>query len=245
MIPFERQNIKTVLFDLDGTLLQIEMQNYISTYAASLAASLHQRAATDKVVDAVFSAIRSLIKRDSGDISNEAYFFRHIADLLQLDVELIGRNFAGFFSTGLPVLDPFIQPLDLARSLLEACLERGLDIVIATNPVFPKVVVESRLARAKLADFPFHRVTSYENCRRCKPNPVYFSDILTELNLPAESCLMIGNDTKHDLAARKVGIPTFLVDTWLIDRCQGDFTTDLRGGHTDLLDFIMTIDKQR
>ena len=64
-------------------------------------------------------------------------------------------------------------------------------------------------------------------------------------NLQAEECLMVGNDSRHDLAARDVGIPTFLVDTWLIDRCQGDFTADLRGDHSFLLDFIMTIDKQR
>jgi FMN phosphatase YigB (HAD superfamily) len=120
-----------------------------------------------------------------------------------------------------------------------------LNVVIATNPVFPMRVVESRLARAGLAGFDFQLITSSENCRRCKPNPDYFNDILTQLKLPAEACLMVGNDSEHDLAARKVGIPTFLVDTWLIDRCDGDFTTDLRGDHSALLDFIMTIDKQR
>ena len=240
-----RQNIKTILFDLDGTLLQVEMQKYIPTYANSLAARLHEQVDPAITVDTIFSAINALINRDSGHGSNESFFLQYIADRLNLDVDRIGAGFNGFVTEDLALLDPLMQPLALARELIEQSMKRGLNVVIATNPVFPMRVVESRLARAGLADFDFQLVTSYENCRRCKPNPDYFNDILTQLNLPAEACLMVGNDSKHDLAARKVGIPTFLVDTWLIDRCDGDFTTDLRGGHSALLDFIMTIDKQR
>jgi FMN phosphatase YigB (HAD superfamily) len=244
MTLLNKKRIKAILFDLDGTLLEIEMQKYISIYAASLAACLHDLVAVDKTVDAIFSAIHALINRASGQASNAAYFHQHIAGRLGLDAELVERSFAGFLSDGLSILDPLMQPTSLARTLIEQSQERGITVVIATNPVFPEVVVESRLARAGLADFNFQLVTSYENCSRCKPNPDYFSDIMARLNLSAEACLMVGNDTKHDLAARKLGIPTFLVDTWLIDRCQGDFKSDLRGDHSALLEFIMTIDKQ-
>jgi hypothetical protein len=48
---------------------------------------------------------------------------------------------------------------------------------------------------------------------------------------------MVGNDTEHDLSATRVGIKTFLVDTWLIDRGT-DFAPDYRGGHLDLYRFL-------
>jgi len=245
MTLLDKNKIKAILFDLDGTLLEIEMQKYIPSYAASLAARLHHLVAVDKTVAAIFSAISALINRESGQASNATYFHQHIADRLDLDAERVERSFAGFFSDGLAILDPHMQPHPLARTLIEQSLKRGLTVVIATNPVFPQVVVEARLARAGLAEFNFQLVTSFENCSRCKPNPEYFRAIMTRLNLSAEACLMVGNDTKHDLAARKLGIPTFLVDTWLIDRCQGEFKSDLRGDHSALLEFIMTIDKQR
>ena len=244
-IPINKNRLQAILFDLDGTLLQVEMQDYIPTYATSLAERLNPQVATDKTVDAIYSAISALINRDYGHSSNEIYFLRHIADRLDLDIDSVAESFTEFFSGDLSFLDPLMQPLSLARPLIEQSLERDLTVVIATNPVFPRAVVEARLARAGLSDFDFRLVTSYENTRRCKPNPDYFTDILTHLNLQAEDCLMVGNDSRHDLAAREVGIPTFLVDTWLIDRCQGDFTTDLRGDHSFLLDFIMAIDKQR
>jgi FMN phosphatase YigB (HAD superfamily) len=245
MIPIVPQNIEAILFDLDGTLLEIEMQKYIPAYAGYLAASLQSEVEPGKTINGIFSAINALINRPSGHVTNESYFFQHIADQLNLDINLIRSSFINRFSQDLTFLDPLMQPMPLTRELICQCTIRDITIVIATNPVFPRVVIESRLARAGLTDVGFNLVTSYENCCCCKPNPDYFSSILTLLDLPASACLMVGNDSGHDLAARKVGIPTFLIDTWLIDRCHGDFMTELRGDHRALLDFIMAIDKLR
>lgn len=243
--PIDRDRIEAILFDLDGTLLQVEMHKYIPAYVAALADRLSDRVEVARTSDAIFSAISALIGRDDGHNSNETFFLQHVADQLELDVALVESRFTGFFAGDLSSLDSLMQPLDLARPLIEQSLKRGLAVIIATNPVFPKSVVEARLVRAGLSDFDFHLVTCFENSRRCKPNPDYFIDILTHLDLKADNCLMVGNDSKHDLAAREIGIPTFLVDTWMIDRCQGNFTTDFRGDHSALLDFIMTIDKRR
>lgn len=241
----DRKNIRTILFDLDGTLLQVEMQEYIPNYVASLVDRLKNHSGAEQTSAAIFSAISALIRRDSGETSNETFFFQHIADLLDLDRLTVADSFGDFFTGDLSHLDPLMQPLALAGELVEQSLRQGLEVVIATNPVFPRAVVEARLARAGLAQFDFRLVTCFENCRRCKPNPDYFADLLDTLDLNPNDCLMVGNDTEHDLAARKIGIPTFLVDTWLIDRCRGQFETDLRGDHSALLDYIVDIGKLR
>jgi FMN phosphatase YigB (HAD superfamily) len=244
-LPVDRNRIEAILFDLDGTLLQVEMHKYIPAYVAALADRLSDQTDVDKTADAIFSAISALIRREEGHNSNETFFLHYVADHLELDVMLVESRFNEFYTGDLSSLDTLMQPLELARTLIEQSQARGLEVIIATNPVFPKAVVESRLVRAGLSDFDFHLVTCFENSRRCKPNPDYFIDILTHLNLKADNCLMVGNDSMHDLAAGEVGIPTFLVDTWLIDRSRGNFTTDFRGDHIALLDFIMTIGKRR
>jgi len=48
---------------------------------------------------------------------------------------------------------------------------------------------------------------------------------------------MVGNDTEHDLSASHLGMTTFLVDTWLIDR-RPEFVPDFRGSHLDLFRFL-------
>ena len=87
-----------------------------------------------------------------------------------------------------------------------------------------------------LGDLPFRPVTSYETRRHCKPHPGFFTDLLEELALPAQACLMVGNDTLHDLSATRVGMPTCLLTTWRIDRAAPAFPADWEGTHQALFE---------
>jgi FMN phosphatase YigB (HAD superfamily) len=85
-----------------------------------------------------------------------------------------------------------------------------------------------------LADLPFEPITSYETSRHCKPHPGFFRDLLGRLRLPAQACLMVGNDSSHDLAAGQVGMATCLLTTWRIDR-EPRYRADWEGSHLALL----------
>ena len=60
---------------------------------------------------------------------------------------------------------------------------------------------------------------------------------------PAE-CLMVGNDVEEDLVAKEIGMKTFLVDTFLINRREMPIVTDYRGSLTDYLELISRIPKR-
>jgi FMN phosphatase YigB (HAD superfamily) len=230
--------VKAVLFDLDGTLLQVEMNAFIPAYIDKLAvhfADVAERRAFTRVVRA---ATFALIQSDDGETTNEELFHAAIERQLGIDGRLFGQRLERFYDDGMADLEGLIRPLPLARNILARCFERGLKVVIATNPVFPRAVVEARLRWGGLADFPFELVTTFENSRYCKPNPRYFHDVLDHLGLVPEEVVMVGNDTEHDLGARDAGIATFLVDTWLVDRLDGAYRADIRGGHMDLFRFV-------
>jgi FMN phosphatase YigB (HAD superfamily) len=230
--------VEAVLFDLDGTLLQVEMGEFIPAYIGGLAAHCADLAEPGAFGRAVRGAISALIANDDGSRSNEALFQAALERHLGITPVLFAERLARFCADGLADLAPLIRPLPLARNILTRCRERGLAVVVATNPVFPRPVIEARLAWGGLAGFPFRHITTCENSRFCKPNPRYFTDLLESLRLAPHQALMVGNDTEHDLAARPAGIPTFLVDTWLVDRLGGAFAADFRGGHLDLFRFL-------
>jgi len=214
------------------------MGEFIPAYIGGLAghfADVVRRGAFERLVR---GAIHALLARDDGEISNEAMFLGILGRHLGLEAGECGARLQRYCADGLAELAPLVRPLPLARAILECCFERGLKVAVATNPVFPRRMIEARLRWGGIAEFPFERVTTYENCRFCKPHPGYFRDLLGKLGLAPGECLMIGNDTGHDLAARVAGIPTFLVDTWLVDRKGGDFVADFRGGHPELLQFL-------
>ena len=61
---------------------------------------------------------------------------------------------------------------------------------------------------------------------------------MERLQLPAEACLMVGNDTLHDLSASQVGMQTCLLTPWSIKRPGAHFKADWQGDHEELLALI-------
>jgi FMN phosphatase YigB (HAD superfamily) len=231
-------SVKGVLFDLDGTLLQVEMREFIPAYIQGLAKHFPDAPDPATFDRAVKDSIRALLASDEGAVNNEQFFLTALGRQLGLDAALCGERVRRYCANGMAGLESLVRPLALARNILARCFERGLRVALATNPVFPRQLVEARLRWAEIADFPFDYVTTFDNSRYCKPHPAYFRDVLSQLGLTPEECIMVGNDTEHDLGARSAGITTFLVDTWLLDRAKGDYVTDFRGGHCDLFQFL-------
>ncbi len=238
MDAMNKKTYRGILFDLDGTLLQVEMKQFIPAYTRGLAACFDDVADPKRFADVLLHATLALLRRQDGSQSNESFFLAMLADSLEIDAALFNHRLQAYCEDGLQKLASLVQPHPLARNILERCRQAGLRVVLATNPVFPRSVVEARMSWGGLLDYPFELVTSYENSRFCKPHPGYFADILDYLQLSPDQCLMIGNDTEHDLAARQGGVATFLVDTWLVDRCDGSFATDYRGGLAELYRFV-------
>ncbi|WP_305043388.1 HAD family hydrolase [Geoalkalibacter sp.] len=236
--PVSPSGLRAVLFDLDGTLLHVEMNSFIPAYVQGLARHFTDFAPRSRFVDTVIKATFALLHDDSAAETNQTLFLRALERHLGIAPDQFEERLGAYVQDGMRGLQPLIEPLGLAPDILELCFARGWTVVIATNPVFPRELVEARLRWGGLDAYPYHLVTSYENTRFCKPHPGYFRDILETFDLAPEQCLMVGNDTEHDLAAGQVGIPTWLVDTWLVDRLGGGYRYDFRGDHRNLLQFL-------
>jgi len=230
--------IQAVLFDLDGTLIEVDMQRFVPAYLRRLAARLAGCADPRRVMRTLQAAVMTMLDGTAGECSLQELLRTTLAEQLQLAWPDYQAGLAVFCREDLEELRPLVAPHPLARPLVEACLARGWRVVLATNPIFPRAVIEARLAWGGLADLPFQPVTSYESSRHCKPHAGFFTDLLTELNLAPQACLMVGNDTFHDLAAGRAGLPTCLLTTWRIDRPGLALSADWEGPHHALLELF-------
>jgi len=230
--------LKGILFDLDGTLLGVNMRRFIPAYLDALFNFFEDLAERDRFSRVLRASIGHLLASEEGGRTNEAKFLDVIQSNLGIADNQFRERMDSFCLEGLDVLAPFIEPHPLARDVLNRCFDMGLKVAIATNPVFPRPLVDARLAWGGIIDFPYDWIASMENTRYCKPHPEFFLDVLATLELAPSDTLMVGNDTQHDLGARGVGIPVFLVDTWIEDRLGGVFAVDLRGDLSDLLAFL-------
>jgi FMN phosphatase YigB (HAD superfamily) len=231
-------NFAAVLFDLDGTLLQVEMRHFIPRYVAGFHNCCSDLVDFERLMRVMRSGIRLLLETVDGSRSNEDRLFAFAASSLELDELLLRERFARFLATGLDELADAVLPIPEAPSLLEHCRRAGVPLVLATNPVFPRTLIEARCRWAGIDLGHFEFLTCFENSYHCKPQPGYFLDIAAKLQVDPKSCLMIGNDTSHDLAATEAGMTTWLVDSFLLERNGPSWEPDYRGDHRQLLSYL-------
>ena len=122
---------------------------------------------------------------------------------------------------------------DAAR-IVAALRGAGKDVVLATNPIFPRTATENRIRWAGLAPEDFLYYTTYENAHYCKPNLRYYTEVLEKIGRRPEECLMVGNDAEEDMAASTLGMQVFLLTDCLINRRGADLTAYVRGGFPEL-----------
>jgi FMN phosphatase YigB (HAD superfamily) len=233
-------DVRGILFDLDGTLLNVEMNAFVFSYVEGLSRFFTDLANHRDFVSAVLGSAFEMLNSDDGSRTNEKFFLDRMSQRLGIPPLLFKDRLEDFYRDGLPSLAPLVRPFPLARRILRHCFEDDLKVIIATNPVFPRPVVDARIQWGKLDNFPFDLVTSYENCRFCKPNPRYFQDILYSQGLHPGESLMVGNDSDFDLPAGQAGIATFLLNDCL-GRGTNVRKADFRGNHEDLLQLVKEI----
>lgn len=210
--------IKHLLFDLDGTLLPIDLdfffQDYLSALSARFVATIEPRTFQENLL----ASTMVMIKNDDPRLTNEEVFWQDFPARIgfpRSDLEPIFRH---FYDNEYRTLGNNLPPAGPVRTLLTTALQQGFSITIATNPIFPLYAITERLAWINCHDLPYRLVTSMETMHYCKPNPNYYREILTLLGARAEECLMIGNDQEEDMSAAVLGIKTCLVTDHLIDR---------------------------
>ena len=228
-----------ILFDLDGTLLRVQMTEFIPRYVRGLANCCADHVSPGKFVKAMLEAIGELINTfGDGETTNEQRIMSYLHRRLAIPEKFIRECFTKFRLEGLSELETLVKPIPLAKMIVEECLSQKIPLVLATNPVFPEFMIQARLRWGELADFDFAHLTSFENSCYCKPQSGYFTEITSLFGVAPQNCLMVGNDTCHDMSAAAVGMETFLVDTWVVERDGANWPCVNRGDHGALQAFL-------
>ena len=230
--------VTAILFDLDGTLLPMDQDAFTGSYFSNLAA----KAATkgyqpDALIDTVWAGTAAMVKND-GEKTNEAVFWELFAAKYGGDALNDIPFFEEFYRTDFQKAKELCGFAPMAKEIVHSLKARGLRVILATNPLFPAIATESRIRWAGLEPEDFELYTTYENSRHCKPNPEYYNDIMAELNLVPEECVMVGNDVGEDMIAEKLGMKVFLLTDCLINKKNEDISKYPHGGFDELKVFL-------
>ena len=209
--------IKVVCFDLDGTLLPMDQGRFIKGYIEALAAKVASVTPAQPFINALLEATAAMVMQPEAGQKNEERFWRHFYRRLPLPPGKLEPLVNEFYRQEFDSLQNVTCVAAAAAEAVKTVKKAGRTAVLATNPLFPRLAVEKRLAWAGVALEEFAHITTYESEYYCKPDVRYYQDVLARQNVLPEECLMVGNDVEEDLVAGTIGVQTVLVTDCLIN----------------------------
>jgi FMN phosphatase YigB (HAD superfamily) len=227
--------INYLLFDLDGTLLHFNMNEFIEQYLGLIKNHFADVGEAQNIPAWILQGT-DLMLRNNGERLNSEIFLEFFSARSGLPETLVWQRFLNFYQTDFGTLMGLTKSVTAARSVLEAAVAEGYKLVLATQPVFPLVAIRRRLHWAALDDLPFELITHIENMHACKPSRLYFEEILKQLQIQPQQCLMIGNELDTDMASQRVGIKSFYLTDHKPLNCS--YKVDYSGNFIDLSTFL-------
>lgn len=206
--------IQAVLFDMDDTLLSINLGAFVVEYH-------HQQS---RLLGRIF---HSPAPRFYGPLLKS---FLAVDDQGRTDgftnAELFSQTMEA--TAHIPFSDPAVQevldfydrevlpksrlplvnahPRSGAQALLARAQDLGLKVALATNPSFTEGCIRARMEWAHITDVPFIRVSTMENSTCTKPCARYYEEFMAACGLTASQCLMVGNDAGRDISRPDIGL---------------------------------------
>jgi len=231
-------NTTAVLFDLDGTLLPFDQDVFIKAYFGSLAKKLEPYGFDSaKLFEAIWGGTREMVK-NNGTATNEEVFWKCFAKVYGDDVLSYQPIFQEYYFNEFQNVKKICGFQPKSAELIALLKERGIRVILATNPLFPSIATESRIRWAGLSTDDFELYTTYENSSFCKPNPDYYREIISKTGIDPLTSIMVGNDVAEDLIAKTLGMRVFLLTDCLINQAEEDISVYPHGDFDALVRFI-------
>ena len=203
---------RLVCFDLDGTLLPMDIDEFMQGYFFTIVRFAAQRGFdADAFMRALKAGIKAMATHE-GAATNEEAFWAAFGEVYGEGAEEV-RAVIGDYYNG-----------DFAK------------IGEGSEPNAPAVRAIETLKRKD--HVVFERITSYENSKSVKPRQTYYAENLAAAHVAGSDVLMVGNNTMEDLAFLDLGADAFLVTDCLLNPIDMDLDEVRHGTMEDFARWV-------
>ncbi len=231
-------SITTVLFDLDGTLLPMDQDQFVNSYFSFIAKYMAKYGFEPKeLIATIWQGTKAMMKNNGKKLNSEVFWEvveEHYKDKMQIERELFDNFYKVDFAGVKEVCGYNIEASTTVRKIKE----KGFRTALATQPIFPSIATEQRIKWSGCEVSDFELVTSYENISFTKPVPEYYMEVCRRLGVKPSECLMVGNDVDDDMVTADLGMNVFLLTDCLINHSQKDISLYPHGSFCDLLKYL-------
>ena len=167
-IPIESRKdrhtmLKAVLFDLDGTLLPMDQNTFMKDYFGRLIRRLVPLGYTpESFLASMKAGIAAMVKNDGTRTNEEAYWDAYTA-ISGKEILNHMSVFEAFYSEEFDEVAASCGFHPKAAEVIHTLQERGIRVILATNPLFPRIATQKRIRWAGIEPEDFELYTTYED----------------------------------------------------------------------------------
>ena len=233
-----QNHYRAIFFDLDGTLLPMDIDEFMGSYLEALSAFvLSCGLEIDDFTNGLISGTQAMGRHD-GAQSNAMVFWNTFFGTVAQGPDVWMPLFERFYDNEFNAVGKDVVANPCAAASLKVLREKGYPLVLATQPMFPLKATKWRIAWAGLDPQAFCRITHFENSTSVKPKLAYYEENLRAAKLKPHEVLMVGNDTRDDLACLKLGMDAYLITDFFINHDDYDISTVKHGSFEDFLAWV-------
>ncbi len=233
---------KLIMTDLDCTLLPMDQDKYIERYFEEIAKFFVEKGFDGKLVVTATMKASYAMAKNNGSVTNAQAFESAFAQLLEDDADAVIELFDDIYGDRYDSIRDVAQYNDKAQLIANLMKDKASYAVVATQSMFPREAVKKRLNWTGVDINIFDYVTTYDSCHYCKPNPMYYQEIMDRYSVTAEQTLMIGNDITEDiLPCKELGVDTFLVTNNIINTIDYDISSLTKGTYDELIEYLKAL----
>jgi len=203
-----------ILFDLDDTLIQNNIDAFLPRYLELFSKTVAHRIAPDIFIRSLMAGTQAMSNNRQADCTLKDAFDAVFFPLTGVDSTSFQAEADHFYKEVFPGLRVLTNPIPQAFQIVRESNRRGHRLVVATNPLFPRTAIDQRLDWAGLAgeQSGFELISSYETFHFAKPDTAYYAELMARMGWPEAPVVMVGDDLERDiLPARKLGLSTYWV----------------------------------
>ncbi|GAB4510439.1 MAG: hypothetical protein OHK0046_07260 [Anaerolineae bacterium] len=207
--------IKAVLLDLDNTLLVNPDHVFAVEFMRLVDAHVEKAWQFRGISTHVRQSLQAMLMPRTPPLTNYRLAVDVLSSATGRPTEDVLAIFEQFYLEAYSSLRQCVKTIAVVPDLVAHLQTHGYSVVIATNPVYPAVAIQQRLAWAGLSerfeDYAF--VTHAENMHFAKPNPAYYAEILARVGVEPDEAVMVGDSLINDMEpAGSVGLHTYHID---------------------------------
>lgn len=216
--------IQAILFNLEGTLVDVDTTDFMRNYLGILAPRFAHLLSPDKFSKQFVKSLETSQNNNNPEQTNKQKLGDDFSKAIGQSLTVLCPIFEEFYESDFPTLRCLVQPIPQGVKVVEYAIQQGFLTAVATNPILPIGAMREYIHWAGLKPESFKVIPALEDFHFFKPQLEFFQEVAERLGVKPNNCLVVSGQTQ-DIICQDIGMKFFLISQGAND--QADYVGNL------------------